>query len=140
MKDKIYQYKCIWTITFHLKSINITKIMADGIRNPGPGFGQAQSCVGLNQLMGSQPFFLLKLDLKRQYRWANNKIPAQFCFYSKRPHTITKMNDGRLVLNINMYWMLQYLNYFFLGTCINPACNLWIWSKVSRPVPVEFKS
>jgi hypothetical protein len=50
------------------------------------------------------------------------------------------MNDGRLILNINMYWMLQCLNYFFLGSCINPACNLWIWSKVSRPIPVEFKS
>jgi hypothetical protein len=96
---------------------------------------------GLNRLMESQPFFLLKLDLKRQYRYEQTiKYLHKFASTKKNPHTIIKMNDDQLVLNINMYWMLQCLNYFFLGTCIIPACNLWIWSKVSRPIPMEFKS
>ena len=145
MRDKIYQYKCIWTITFHLKSINIKKIMAHDIGNPGPGFGQAQTCVRVKPVNGIPTFLSLEIGSQKAIQiWTNNKIPAQICFYSKRPHTkkctITKMNDGRLILSINMYWMLQCLNYFFLGSCINPACNLWIWSKVSRLVPVEFKS
>jgi hypothetical protein len=96
---------------------------------------------GLNRLMGSQPFFLLKLGFKRQYRYEQMiKYLHKFASTKKNPHTIIKINDDQLVLNINMYWMLQCLNYFFLGSCINPACNLWIWSKVSRPIPVEFKS
>jgi hypothetical protein len=39
---------------------------------------------GLNQLMGSQPFFLLKLDLKRQYRYEQTiKYLHSFAFTQK---------------------------------------------------------
>jgi len=59
---------------------------------------------GLNQLMGSQPFFLLKLGLKRQYRYEQMiKYLHKFTSTQKKTHTIIKMNDDRLVLNINMY-------------------------------------
>ena len=86
---------------------------------------------------------VLALDRHKHVAGLNQLMefqPAQIHFHSKKPHTIIKMNDDRLILNINMYWMLQCLSYFFLGSCINPACNLWIWSKVSRLVTVEFKS
>ena len=100
-----------------------------------------QNVAGLNRLMESQPFFLLKLGFKRQYSYEQMiKYLHKFASIKTKPHTIKKINDAQLVLNINMYWMLQCLNYFFLGSCINPACNLWIRSKVSRLVPVKFKS
>jgi hypothetical protein len=39
---------------------------------------------GLNQLMESQPFFLLKLDLKRQYRYEQTiKYLHRFAFTQK---------------------------------------------------------
>ena len=33
-----------WTITSHLKSLNIKKTMTYDVRNPGSGLGQAQKC------------------------------------------------------------------------------------------------
>ena len=42
---------------------------------------------GLNQLMGSQPFFPLKLDLKRQYRYEQTiKYFHRFAF-TQKDHT-----------------------------------------------------
>jgi hypothetical protein len=52
-----------------------------------------KNVVCLNRFMGSQPSLLI-IGIQI---YTNNEKPAKIGFYSKRPHTITKMND-----NINM--------------------------------------
>ena len=69
--------------------------MTYDVGNPGPGLGQAKNVAGLNQLMGYQPS---PLDnwISSGNTDINNKEknPAQIDFQSKRPHSITKMNDN----------------------------------------------
>ena len=76
------------TITSH-NSLNIKKIKTYDVGKPGPDIRAA----GLNELMGSQHFPLLRQDNYKQTIQSLNRLASSH----KRSHTITHMND-----NINM--------------------------------------
>jgi hypothetical protein len=76
------------TITSH-NSLNIKKIKTYDVGKPGPDIRAA----GLNQLMGSQHFPLLRQDNYKQTIQSLNRLASNH----KTSHTITNMNN-----NINM--------------------------------------
>jgi len=60
----------------------------------GPVLRHKHKCIRRNPINGI-PTRLWQLDLQRQYSYRETtKKPAQICFHSKTPHTITKMNDN----------------------------------------------
>jgi len=64
-------------------------------RNHGYGLGQAQPWGGgLNWLIGPKPLLVIIGSTK-----APQLKPAQIRFHSKRPHTITNMNNINIVVS-----------------------------------------
>jgi len=69
-------------INSHLKSLNAKKFMTYDVRNPGPGFGQAQKC-GRVKLVNEIPTFSLLMigsNIRYLFKGDHKRLVANY-FY-----------------------------------------------------------